>query len=245
MRKRYGPPLLLLLPASLCAAMAALSQNRPQQVPTSAEIRAVADTARELRVVVALEKRRMWVIGALGDTLRTAPVAVGSNRRLSVAGRSWYFTTPRGIRRVESTDIEPLWMRPDWAYIELARERKLKLDSIGPRNTRMLSDGRTLSMRGGIIGTSRDSADFVAWPVDRDIIVGGVLYMPPVGTAYRGVPGVLGRFRLNLGNSIGFHGTQDKQSIGRAVTHGCMRLHDEDVEWLYLNVPLGTRVFIY
>jgi len=29
------------------------------------------------------------------------------------------------------------------------------------------------------------------------------------------------------------------------VTHGCLRLNDGDVEWLYLNVPVGTPVFIY
>jgi lipoprotein-anchoring transpeptidase ErfK/SrfK len=76
-------------------------------------------------------------------------------------------------------------------------------------------------------------------------VIGDVLYMPPLGSPYRMVRGALGHYRLNLGSSVGLHGTLDKESIGRAVTHGCLRLHDEDVEWLYLNVPIGTLVFIY
>jgi lipoprotein-anchoring transpeptidase ErfK/SrfK len=29
------------------------------------------------------------------------------------------------------------------------------------------------------------------------------------------------------------------------VTHGCVRLPDDDIEWLYNNVPLGTKVYLY
>jgi lipoprotein-anchoring transpeptidase ErfK/SrfK len=29
------------------------------------------------------------------------------------------------------------------------------------------------------------------------------------------------------------------------VTHGCIRLYDEDIEWLYERVPVGTAVYIY
>ena len=41
------------------------------------------------------------------------------------------------------------------------------------------------------------------------------------------------------------HGTPDQNSIGLAATHGCVRLRDEDIEWLYENVPVGTKVYIY
>lgn len=39
-------------------------------------------------------------------------------------------------------------------------------------------------------------------------------------------------------------GRRTRRPSGRAATHGCMRLHDEDIEWMYLNVPVGTLVFI-
>ena len=32
------------------------------------------------------------------------------------------------------------------------------------------------------------------------------------------------------------HGTPFKDSIGKAVTHGCIRLSDEDITWLYQHV---------
>jgi L,D-transpeptidase YbiS len=50
---------------------------------------------------------------------------------------------------------------------------------------------------------------------------------------------------LNLGDGYLLHGTPYKESIGLAATHGCVRLRDEDIEWLYDHVPVGTKVYIY
>jgi hypothetical protein len=211
---------------------------------TSAQVRAAADSSRQLRAVVSLAERRLWVIAPAGDTLRTAAVAVGSGKRLTLNGRSWRFATPVGVRRVLSTEKDPVWMRPDWAYLELAREKRLKLDSVTADQPRVMAGGDSLVVRGREVGALMDGA-FEPWPYDQDIIIGGVLYLPPLGSPYRAVPGTLGKYRLNLGNGIGFHGTLDTKSVGKAVTHGCMRLYDEDIEWLFLNVPVGTPVFIY
>ena len=41
---------------------------------------------------------------------------------------------------------------------------------------------------------------------------------------------------------IGFHGTNRPQSIGRAVSHGCIRMYDKDVIELYEKVDIGTFV---
>jgi lipoprotein-anchoring transpeptidase ErfK/SrfK len=43
---------------------------------------------------------------------------------------------------------------------------------------------------------------------------------------------------------IGFHGTNRPQSIGRAVSHGCIRMHNKDVIALYEKVKIGTLVQI-
>ncbi|MFL5575974.1 MAG: L,D-transpeptidase, partial [Gemmatimonadaceae bacterium] len=40
-------------------------------------------------------------------------------------------------------------------------------------------------------------------------------------------------------------GTPDEATVGAAVTHGCVRLRDADISWLYDNVPVGTPVYIY
>ncbi|GAB4366488.1 MAG: hypothetical protein Kow00121_03920 [Elainellaceae cyanobacterium] len=45
-------------------------------------------------------------------------------------------------------------------------------------------------------------------------------------------------------NKIGFHGTPDRDSVGQAVSHGCIRMYDEDVRALYEQVKLGTIVTV-
>lgn len=40
----------------------------------------------------------------------------------------------------------------------------------------------------------------------------------------------------------GIHGTNNPRSIGRAVSHGCIRLYNEDVIELYERTPIGTPV---
>jgi hypothetical protein len=43
---------------------------------------------------------------------------------------------------------------------------------------------------------------------------------------------------------IRIHGTTSPDSIGRYASHGCIRMHNEQVEELYELVPVGTRVII-
>ena len=57
--------------------------------------------------------------------------------------------------------------------------------------------------------------------------------------------GGLGTHRLNLGNGYALHGTNQPASVGRAVSHGCVRLRNEDIAKLYAMVPVGTPVYIY
>ncbi len=42
----------------------------------------------------------------------------------------------------------------------------------------------------------------------------------------------------------GIHGTIDQGSIGRAASHGCIRMFNNDVKELYDIVPIGTPVII-
>jgi lipoprotein-anchoring transpeptidase ErfK/SrfK len=56
----------------------------------------------------------------------------------------------------------------------------------------------------------------------------------PLGTRWMGIsaPGV------------GIHGTNNDASIGYSVSHGCIRMHVSDAEWLFTHVDIGTPVFI-
>lgn len=42
----------------------------------------------------------------------------------------------------------------------------------------------------------------------------------------------LGPVKMDLGNAILFHGTNKPQSVGRAASHGCMRMKNEDAKTL-------------
>jgi lipoprotein-anchoring transpeptidase ErfK/SrfK len=56
----------------------------------------------------------------------------------------------------------------------------------------------------------------------------------PLGTRWMGLtaPGV------------GIHGTPDEASIGYSLSHGCIRMHVPEAEWLFDRVNIGTPVFI-
>jgi lipoprotein-anchoring transpeptidase ErfK/SrfK len=56
----------------------------------------------------------------------------------------------------------------------------------------------------------------------------------PLGTRWMGLsaPGV------------GIHGTPDDASIGYSASHGCIRMHIPDAEWLFHHVKVGTPVVI-
>src|SRR5262245_44567971 len=46
------------------------------------------------------------------------------------------------------------------------------------------------------------------------------------------------------GGVVGVHGTNTPQLIGQAVSHGCVRLFNEDIEFLRSLVPVGTPIKI-
>jgi len=45
-------------------------------------------------------------------------------------------------------------------------------------------------------------------------------------------------------SGVGIHGTPDDTSIGYSASHGCIRMHISDAEWLFNHVRIGTTVFI-
>ena len=43
---------------------------------------------------------------------------------------------------------------------------------------------------------------------------------------------------------IGFHGTNQEDLIGEAVSHGCVRMRDRDMQELYNKLDIGTKVVV-
>jgi L,D-transpeptidase ErfK/SrfK len=69
--------------------------------------------------------------------------------------------------------------------------------------------------------------------------------IPPENHYSRFEYGVLGDYALSLGDGYLIHGTLYKRFLGLPVTHGCVRLNDEDLEVLYNMLQVGSRVYIY
>lgn len=126
-----------------------------------------------------------------GSLIREGLVSTGSYTLLRGNNRQWMFKTPRGQLKVLGKTKNPVWVRPDWAFIE---------------------EG---------------------------------LKVPPAGHPSRFEYGTLGDYSLNLGNGYLIHGTLYKRFLGLPVTHGCVRMGDEDLEATFKTLQLGSRVYIY
>ncbi len=67
----------------------------------------------------------------------------------------------------------------------------------------------------------------------RDIERGERCYRGPIGT-----------YALNIGKSYAIHGTSNTNSLGKRVSHGCVRTANGDMEKIYKLMEVGDKVFI-
>jgi len=105
--------------------------------------------------------------------------------------QEWMFKTPKGEFKIRGKTKEPVWKKPDWAFVE---------------------EG---------------------------------LPVPSPNHSSRFEYGVLGDYSLNLGDGYLIHGTLFQRFLGLPVTHGCIRLNDENLALVYKNMSIGSKVFIY
>ena len=152
----------------------------------------LADLAPKGQYVV-IDTANNYIYLREGDrTLRKMLASCGSGNVLvdPVGGRTWTFDTPRGQFQVRSKVKNPIWIKPDWAFIE---------------------EGEPI----------------------------------PTKTADRADANVMGDYALGIGQGYFIHGTLYKRLLGRNVSHGCVRLGDEDLEFLFNIAKLGTKVIIF
>ena len=218
---------------SLRHAIAALPEIPPRDQPV---------------IIISIADHRLWY--KLADSvLFTAPVATGSGRQLIIKGttRVLRFETPRGRFLVERLDSAPAWVPPDWHYAEQSNKRGLNLVHLERGSPIALRDGGQITVVGNdVVRRRKDGAIEPLTASDgREIVADGKIIIPPYGTNQRKYDGVLGAFRLYLGDGYGIHGTNVPSSIGRDVSHGCVRLRNEDITQLYHTVTIGTPVYIY
>jgi lipoprotein-anchoring transpeptidase ErfK/SrfK len=211
--------------------------------PQRQRVRPDVPTDRSRLILVVSTADRVLSLVDGSDTLFQTPVAVESGHRLAYGGREWLFRTPRGERRVLRKVADPVWVPPDWHYAEAASDHGLRLKGLPPGGTG-ISQRRRLEIRDGVVGIRWPDGAFRLLPTDEHIVFDGRLFIPPIGTRNRRLDGDLGRFALDLGQGYMIHGTLDEASIGEATTHGCIRVGDEDMAWLFEVIPVGTRVLI-
>ncbi|MFC6332044.1 L,D-transpeptidase [Paenibacillus septentrionalis] len=102
-----------------------------------------------------------------------------------------------------------------------------------------------------------DLSDRRLYLLDNDVVVRGfpvgigrMVTQTPVGeftiiNKQRNPGGPFGAFWMGLSKpSYGIHGTNNPASIGHEVSHGCIRMYNQDVLELASLVPVGTRVTI-
>jgi L,D-transpeptidase YcfS len=54
-----------------------------------------------------------------------------------------------------------------------------------------------------------------------------------------------GKYALRIGTSeYLIHGTNKRFGIGMRASSGCVRMYDDDIEWLYNNISIGTAIRI-
>ena len=56
---------------------------------------------------------------------------------------------------------------------------------------------------------------------------------------------VLGDYAMALGDGYLIHGTIYKRALGMPVTHGCVRLDDDDLKVIFNTLSIGSKVYIF
>lgn len=170
-----------------------------------------------------------------GQLVFEAICSTGSNATLQAGGRIMIFRTPIGRFRIKSREENPFWVPPDWHYIEEAQKSRLEVVR--------LDRGQCID---DVCASGNDVfASGAAVEPGQVLVRGGAVIIPPVGTRARQFPDVLGTHRLNLGDGYALHGTQQVRQLGRSVSHGCVRLRNEDIAQLYAMAKVGDEVIIY
>lgn len=229
--------------ASPAPPKAPSAPTRPED-EAGAALYDAAMKARGRRIIVSLEDRWLWLLDGR-DTLLAAPVAVGRGESFTFADKTFRFETPRGRHRVRGKEADPKWVPPDWHYYEIAHDDGLEPVHLKRNQKVPLSDGTVIEVRGKVVGRKNRHGNWWPFTPGAEIIFDGKIFIPPFGAPQREVPRALGTRKLDLGDGYLIHGTYEEDSVGRPVSHGCIRLRNEDVEALYDLVDKGTPVFIF
>ena len=134
------------------------------------------------------------------------------------------------------------WVRA-WA-VDIHPDHKWLVVYRGARRFEFWNDGRLV--RTGKVAVGKPGAEtpiglfYVTWKFNPAIdpgwaILGTYAFETSAYSKLTDWPG---------GGIVGFHGTPWPQLLGQAVSHGCVRVANRDIDWLRSRVPLGTPLKI-
>jgi len=214
-------------------------------------------------IIVSTTENHLYVRNN-GQTVFDAICSTGKGTTLAMDGKTVVFDTPIGKLHVKSKEVDPVWVPPDWHFVEEARKNGMRVVRLNAGGAIDADTGNSVSGRsegvwswfggGGTRRTYRLQGKTVVedsggstreLPAGKPIIAGNTIVIPPVGTPQRQYAGVLGKYRLEMGDGYGIHGTDEPEKLGRSVSHGCVRLGDADIERLYQIANVGDEVVIY
>jgi len=167
-----------------------VARLRARQRQLSARLEALVP--KGVYIVIDQTQNRLYLKRA-NETLLQAVCSTGSGmvlRESTGKKREWVFDSPRGRFEVRTMLRNPVWRKPDWAFVEESQPI--------PKN-----------------------------PADR--------------LDY----GTLGEYALYFGDGFMIHGTLYERLLGRAVSHGCIRVGRDDLRKVWANARVGTQIFIY
>ncbi len=221
----------------------------------------VPDTGQA--IIISTAENKLYVRRD-GQTVFQAVCSTGKGTELQIDGRTWVFDTPIGKFHVKTKDENPEWVPPDWHYVEEARKNAMRVVHLGPGQSIDARTGQPVSGRsegvwswfsgsgsGPVLKVRGDTVVEVDGGSERElppgkmIVAGDAIVVPPINTKQRHFTGVLGQYRLELGDGYGIHGTDEPDKLGSSVSHGCVRLGDADIAKLYAMSNVGDTVIIY
>lgn len=84
-----------------------------------------------------------------GELVRKSRAATGMDKVLQKGDRIWMFRTPRGRHEVLDRIVDPVWTKPDWAFVE--EGRKIPAPNAPERKVRGKLGKYALDLGGGIL----------------------------------------------------------------------------------------------
>jgi L,D-transpeptidase ErfK/SrfK len=69
-------------------------------------------------IVINVTENKFWLYNAKHQLVSEGVCSTGSQVVLDNGKKQWEFKTPKGVRRINNKVKDPVWTRPDWAFIE-------------------------------------------------------------------------------------------------------------------------------